>query len=92
MCVAGVPLGLPWPIALLAIAMGLGPGLLGHGSFAYALKYLPAALIGLLSLSEPVFASTVALIVFGEVPTALGVIGMVVVLAAIAAVVTSKDA
>ena len=90
--VAGVPLGLPWPIALLAIAMGIGPGLLGHGSFAYALKYLPAALIGLLSLSEPVFASTVALVVFSEVPTSLGVVGMVVVLAAIAAVVTSKDA
>ena len=51
-----------------------------------------AALIGLLSLSEPVFASTVALVVFSEVPTSLGVVGMVVVLAAIAAVVTSKDA
>ena len=89
--VAGVPLGLPLPAALLAVAMGLGPGLLGHGSFAYALKYLPAALVGLLSLGEPVLASTVALVVFGEVPTALGVVGMAVVLAAIAAVVASRD-
>ena len=90
--VAGVPLGLPWPVAGLAVAMGIGPGLIGHGSFAYALKYLPAALIGLLSLSEPIFASTVALVAFGEVPTALGVVGMAVVLAAIAAVVTSREA
>ncbi len=89
--IAGVPLGLSWPVAGLAVAMGIGPGLIGHGSFAYALKYLPAALIGLLSLAEPVFASTVALVVFGEVPTALGVVGMVVVLAAIAAVVTSHE-
>ncbi|WP_420456832.1 DMT family transporter [Rubrivirga sp.] len=90
--VAGVPLGLSWPVAGLALAMGIGPGLIGHGSFAYALKYLPAALIGLLSLAEPVFASTVALVAFGEVPTALGVVGMAVVLASIAAVVTSHDA
>jgi drug/metabolite transporter (DMT)-like permease len=89
--VAGVPLGLPLPVALLAVAMGLGPGLLGHGSFAYGLKYLPAALIGLLSLAEPVFASTVALFAFREVPSAMGVVGMAVVLAAIAAVVTSRD-
>jgi drug/metabolite transporter (DMT)-like permease len=89
--VAGVPLGLPLPVALLAVAMGLGPGLLGHGSFAYGLKYLPAALIGLLSLAEPVFASTVALFAFREVPSTVGVVGMAVVLAAIAAVVTSRD-
>ncbi len=90
--VAGVPLGLPLPVAGLAIAMGVGPGLMGHGSFAYALKYLPAALIGLLSLAEPVIASTVALVAFGEVPAALGVIGMAVVLASIAAVVTTHEA
>ncbi|PAP76609.1 DMT family transporter [Rubrivirga marina] len=90
--VAGVPLGLPLPVALLAIAMGIGPGLIGHGSFAYALKYLPAALIGLLSLAEPVLASTVALFSFQEVPSALGALGMAIVLAAIAAVVTSREA
>lgn len=90
--VVGVPLGLPLPVALLAIAMGIGPGLLGHGSFAYGLKYMPAALIGLLSLAEPVFASTVALFAFKEVPSALGAVGMAVVLAAIAAVVTSREA
>lgn len=89
--VAGVPLGLPLGPALLAVAMGLGPGLLGHGSFNYALAYLPAALIGLLSLGEPVIASVVALVAFGEVPSAVGVVGMAVVLAAIAAVVTSRD-
>ena len=89
--VAGVPLALPLEAAVLAVLMGLGPGLLGHGSFAYALKYLPAALIGLLSLAEPVIASTVALVAFQEIPSATGVIGMVVVLAAIAAVVTAGE-
>jgi len=88
--VSGVPLSLPWPIALLAVGMGLGPGLLGHGSFTLALRYMPAALLGLLSLAEPVVASVVALFAFGEVPKPLAIVGMVAVLAAIAAVVTNR--
>ncbi len=89
--VAGAPLALPLPIAGLALAMGLGPGLLGHGSFANALGYLPAALLGLLALSEPVLASAVAAVWFGEVPSALGMVGVAIVLAAIAAVVSVRD-
>ena len=87
---AGVPLGLPVPAALLAVAMGVGPGLLGHGSFAVALRYLPAVLLGLLALSEPVVAAAVALVLFGEVPGPLAVVGMAVVLASIGAVVVSR--
>ena len=89
---AGVSLALPLPAAGLAVAMGLGPGLLGHGSFVGALKYLPAALLGLLSLAEPILASLVALAWFGEVPPPVAVVGMAVVLAAIAAVVTERRA
>jgi drug/metabolite transporter (DMT)-like permease len=88
--VAGVPLALPLPALGLALAMGLGPGLLGHGSFNLALRYLPAAFLGLLSLVEPVVASAVALVWFGEVPGPLAVAGIVVVLAAIGAVVTGR--
>lgn len=90
--VVGVPLGLPLPILALAFAMGVGPGLLGHGSFTAALRYLPAALLGLLSLAEPVIASVVALLWFGEQPAPLAVVGMVAVLASIAAVVTARRA
>ena len=88
--VAGAPLGLPLPEALLAVAMGLGPGLLGHGSFAVALRYLPAALLGLLTLAEPVIASVVAIVAFREIPGPLAVVGMAVVLAAIGAVVVNR--
>ncbi len=86
---AGVPLALPLPVALLAAAMGLGPGLLGHGSFAGALRYLPAALLGLLSLAEPILSSIGALLWFNEVPSPVAVVGMVTVLAAIASVVSA---
>ena len=88
--VADVPLSLPLPVAGLAVAMGLGPGLMGHGSFAGAVRYLPAALLGLLSLSEPILSSAGALVWFGEVPPPLAVVGMAVVLAAIAAVISGR--
>lgn len=94
-CVVGcllldVSLGLPPATLALAFAMGVGPGLLGHGSFNLALRYLPAALLGLLSLAEPVIASAAALVWFGEQPGPLAVVGIAAVLASIAAVVTTE--
>lgn len=64
--------------------MALGPQILGHGSFNYSVKYIPAAWLGLLSLLEPVGASLLAYLLFDEVPPALSVIGMVLVLVAVA--------
>ncbi|MEM1115301.1 MAG: DMT family transporter [Bacteroidota bacterium] len=94
-CVAGclllnVPMGLDLPVLGLAFLMGVGPGLFGHGSFTVALRYLPAAFLGLLGLAEPVIASAIAFGWFGETPSALALGGAVVILVAIAAVVTSE--
>ena len=86
----GVPLGLPLPALAYAVALGVGPGLLGHGSFNVALRYVTAAFLGLLTLAEPVVASAVALVWFGERPAPLAFFGMAVVLAAISAVVVGK--
>ena len=78
---SGAPLfGFDARIYLLCALMALGPQILGHGSFNYALKYLPAALLGLLSLTEPVGGSVLAYFLFDELPTRLGSIGMVIVL------------
>ena len=84
--VRGTPLVQPWPILGLCLAMAIIPQLIGHGSFNYAVKYFPAALLGLLSLSEPIVSSALALALFGEVPGALALVGMVVVLASIVVV------
>jgi drug/metabolite transporter (DMT)-like permease len=91
--VAGVPLlGLPPHIYLLCSLMALGPQIIGHGSFNYALKYFPAALLGLLSLTEPVGGSVLAYFLFDELPTAPGLLGMLVVLLAVAgALVRRKE-
>ncbi len=68
----------------LCLLMALVPQLIGHTAFNYAVKFLPAALLGLLSLVEPVIASVLALLLFGEAPTALALAGMATVLGAVA--------
>ena len=74
----------------LCAAMALGPQIFGHGSFNYALQFLPAALVGMLALLEPVGASALAYVLFGEQPPALALAGMLVVLAAVSAVTLGK--
>jgi drug/metabolite transporter (DMT)-like permease len=68
----------------LCALMALGPQIIGHGSFNYAVRYFPTAFLGLLSLVEPVGASLLAYLLFDEVPGPLTVAGIVVVLGAIA--------
>ncbi|MGB3541547.1 DMT family transporter [Rubrivirga sp.] len=89
---AGEPLMLTGAAAWLAIAMGLGPGLLGHGSLNVAVRYIPAALIGLLTLTEPVLASGIAAVLFQEIPGAATILGIVIVLSAVVVVVRAREA
>lgn len=87
----GVPLlGYDLGFYGLCLLMAIGPQIIGHGSFNYALHFFPAALVGVLALLEPVGASVLALILFGEVPNGLAVAGMLVVLGAIAVVVWTE--
>ena len=72
---------------LLCAGLALGPQVLGHGSFNYAVRYFSAALIGLLGLIEPVGASLLAYVIFDELPSAVAMAGMLVVLVAITFVV-----
>ena len=88
----GVPLvGYSWNMYGLFAVMALFPSIVGHGSFNLAVKYYPTAFLGVLSLSEPVIASVVALFLFDERPGWLGLIGMVVVLLAIFVVIVNRN-
>ena len=73
-------LGYSPQVYLLFLALGIVPQLLGHSSFNYALGYLPAAYVGVTIFSEPITASILALIVFGERPGPMVVLGSVFVL------------
>ena len=69
------------------LAMAAGPQLIGHSAFNYAVKVIPAATLGLLSLTEPIVATALAFALFGEVPAPLVFVGAAVVLGAVASVV-----
>jgi drug/metabolite transporter (DMT)-like permease len=65
---------------LLAIA----PQLVGHSSFNWALKHLTAPVVAVVILGEPVGASLIAWLILHQPPTALEVVGGLLVLAGIA--------
>jgi len=67
-------------LALLALV----PQLLGHSSFNWALRYLPASFVAIALLGEPVGSSVLAFGLLHEVPTPLELGGAVLILAGIA--------
>ncbi len=79
--VQGVPLlGFALIAYLCIIGLAVGPQLLGHTSFNWALRYLSATFIAVAVLGEPIGSAVLAWLVFGEgfAPLQLG--GFVLVL------------
>ncbi len=80
----GTPLsgfdGLTWGLLWLAV---IGPQLVGHQGFNYALAYLPASTVSTLMLLEPVGAALLAAVVLREVPTLQAAAGGAVILAGV---------
>jgi drug/metabolite transporter (DMT)-like permease len=89
----GVDLG-PFPARTWLAFVGLAtlPTLLGHGLVNRSLRALPAPTVGLFLLGEPIGASLLAFLVFGEQPGLLTLAGAVLVLAALALVVRAGKA
>ncbi len=67
-------------LALLALV----PQLLGHSSFNWALRYLPASFVAIALLGEPVGSSALAFVLLHEVPTPLEIGGAALILSGIA--------
>ena len=73
------------PVNLLAgLGMAVFCTLLGHSVFSWGLKYLPPAFISTTNLLEPVLASIWGLLLFGEQPGLLVVLGGGMILLGIA--------
>jgi drug/metabolite transporter (DMT)-like permease len=87
---------LPQPPRELAIFAGLalGPMLLGHTGLNWALKYLPAYLVVLTVLGEPIGATLLAAVLPGirEIPSTATLIGGVLLLAGISVAAVSQAA
>lgn len=68
---------------LLGFLLCLFSTLLGHSILNWGLKYVPASLISNIKLGEPVVASILALLLFGQIPKALQIGGGILVIAGI---------
>jgi len=70
---------IPGTAWLFIVLLGLGPQLVGHTSFNWALRYLAAPAVAMGILFEPVGATILAWLILGEAPLALEVAGGVVI-------------
>ena len=63
----------------------------GHTVYNWALKYVSAPIVSVSLLGEPLGASILALIFFGEIPTIMTVFGGVVTFVGILLVIWDHD-
>ncbi len=68
---------------LWLLLLALVPQLLGHSTFNWALRYLPASLVSITLLGEPIGSTILAYLILKEAPTPLKIIGAVLILAGI---------
>lgn len=73
------------------VLLGLIPQLLGHSTFNWALKHLPAASVSVIVLGEPIGAGLLALLFFHEFPTGLNLAGAAIILMGIYLSVRNKE-
>lgn len=76
----------------ILLALAVVPTVVGHGLVNRSLRHIPAPTVGLFLLGEPIAASLLAYVVFGETPGRLTIAGGLLVLAALVLVVRSERA
>ncbi len=76
-------IGFPKLTYLYLVLLALGPQLIGHSTFNWALKYLSASTVAILILGEPVASTLLAYLILGEGVTLLKGIGAAVILSGI---------
>lgn len=77
-------IGLPALGYLLILGLAVGPQLLGHSAFNWAIKYLSPTLVTIAILGEPISSALLALLIFQQPLQLLQLIGGGILLAGIA--------
>jgi drug/metabolite transporter (DMT)-like permease len=75
--------GYSWQTYLMFLLLAIVPQIIGHSSFNWALRYLPATFVGVGTLGEPVGSAILACFILHEVPTLTKIGGGVLILAGI---------
>ena len=75
------------------VALALGPMLLGHTGLNWALKYLPAYVVNLTVLGEPIGATLLGAIIPGikQIPTPVTLLGGAIILAGVLITLGNRD-
>lgn len=83
-------LGFPAGTWAAFVALALLPQIVGHNSLVWAVKFVGATTVGLVTLLEPVGAATLAFLIFDERPTLLHGLAAVILLVGLAQVLRSQ--
>lgn len=75
--------GYPAAAYLMALALALGPQLLGHTTLNWSLRHLSPTFVGVATLGEPIGAALLALLIFGQQFAPWQLVGFVVLMAGI---------
>lgn len=76
--------GYPLEVYAYLLLMALLPQLVGHTSFNWATRHIPPVLVTLAILFEPVGASLLAYLLFGELPGVQVLLGALILLVGVA--------
>jgi drug/metabolite transporter (DMT)-like permease len=86
---------LGYPIATYGwfLVIAIGPQLIGHTSFNWAMRHVAASLVTLAILAEPIGASLLGYVIFHEIPTVQTIqgCGMILLGIAIASIYPPRD-
>ncbi len=83
--VTGTPItGYTQDAYMWILLLTIFPQLIGHSSFNYALRYLPATTISLVIQVEPIISAAAALVLFSQFPTPLQLVGAAVIIIGVA--------
>lgn len=77
------PIGFSPIIYIWLLLLALVPQLIGHSTYNWALRYLPAALVSITTLGEPIGSAVLAYFILSEAPTLLTILGGILILAGI---------
>ena len=68
---------------LWLLLLAIIPQLLGHSTFNWSLRYLPASLVSVTLLGEPIGSTILAYLILKESPTTIKIFGAILILAGI---------
>jgi len=77
------PIGYPPMFYFWILLLALLPQLVGHSTYNWALRYMPAALVSITTLGEPIGSAILAYFILHETPTLLTILGGILILVGI---------